>query len=216
MSHTKWKYGDAWEQFPIAPQETWIVDNTSTVQVHNLFEPLPRFMLNADMLFIDPPWNLGNVNTFYTKAGRSDYVDHFTTFENAVFQRITDIQPHTIYIEMGKQNVDRWQERLTTMYPRIQRWQTTYYKKHLCYILRASRTNETSFDYTGWDEADVISHVCANEQYNVIGDFCMGQGLVGVGAYKAGKRFVGTELNQRRLAVLLQRLHKLGARIKKK
>ena len=34
----------------------------------------------------------------------------------------------------------------------------------------------------------------------------MGRGLVGVNAYKNGKRFVGTELNHKRLAVLLERI----------
>lgn len=38
----------------------------------------------------------------------------------------------------------------------------------------------------------------------------MGRGLVGVNAYKNGKRFVGTELNHKRLAVLLERIVNMG------
>lgn len=54
------------------------------------------------------------------------------------------------------------------------------------------------------------------ERYEVMGDLCMGQGLVGLSAWDAGKPFVGTELNKRRLANLLQKLAKRGAVIRKK
>ena len=34
----------------------------------------------------------------------------------------------------------------------------------------------------------------------------MGQGLVGWNAYKNGKKFVGTEINKKRLAVLVDKI----------
>jgi hypothetical protein len=40
-----------------------------------------------------------------------------------------------------------------------------------------------------------------------------GGGLVGLAAFKAGKPFVGTELNKRRLACLLAGLDKAGAAV---
>lgn len=43
----------------------------------------------------------------------------------------------------------------------------------------------------------------------------MGLGLVGLSAYKGNKKFVGTELNKRRIANLIQKLYKEGAVIKK-
>lgn len=212
---TKWRYGDAWEQFPIQPGEVWTVDGRSRVAVHNLFDPLPAFMLSADMLFVDPPWNLGNVNTFYTKAGRTDYLDSFFTFEDALFQRVRDIAPHTCYLEIGRQAVDRWHAELQRIYPVVQRWNVVYYRKYPCCILRGSHRGPTDFDYTGMDEAKVIALAARIEDYTVLGDFCMGQGLVGLAAYDAGKPFVGTELNPRRLAVLLQKLAKRGAVIER-
>ena len=91
-----WNYGDAWEQFPIEQGEVWgIPANGSKVSVHNLFDPLPEFMKSADMLFVDPPWNQGNVNTFYTKAGRTDYIKDFSDFERALFQFLQDRNPAT-------------------------------------------------------------------------------------------------------------------------
>lgn len=81
---------------------------------------------------------------------------------------------------------------------------TTYYhnKKNKCWIIHA--TNEiTSIKFYGWDEEDVIKYICENAPYDCIGDLCMGRGLVGYHANRFGKNFVGTEINKKRLAVLL-------------
>ncbi len=208
----KWSYGDAWERFPIEQGEVWGVPTTgSMVAVHNIFEPLPEFMLTADLLFIDPPWNLSNVNSFYTKAGRDDHLDSFSAFEEALFTRIDDIAPRVCYLEVGFQAVDRWQAALSNRYPIVQRWQVTYYRKHRCYILRGGHDGPQSHDFTGMDEAKVIHLVGQVEKYTVMGDMCMGRGLVGLAAHAAGRRFVGTELNKRRLAVLLSKLAASGA-----
>ena len=60
----------------------------------------------------------------------------------------------------------------------------------------ANSTNKYWFSHEGYDIPILFE----------IGDLCMGRGLVGVNAYKNGKRFVGTELNHKRLAVLLERI----------
>jgi methylase of polypeptide subunit release factors len=60
------------------------------------------------------------------------------------------------------------------------------------------------------DEEDIITWICEHEDYSCIGDLCIGRGLVGVHATKNGKKFVGTELNHKRLSVLLENLAKSG------
>jgi hypothetical protein len=211
----KWMYGNAWERFPIEPGEVWgIPANGSQVAVHNIFDPLPEFMSFANLLFIDPPWNLGNVNTFYTKAGRSDYLRSFTDFANVLFQRLKEISARTTYLEIGKQNVLDFRHRLEEIYPDVQMWPVVYYRKHPTWLLRGSRSS-ISYDFTGIDEAQCISIISQIETYDVFGDLCMGRGLVGMAAHKAGKPFVGTELNKRRLACLLDLLTKAGARVEK-
>jgi hypothetical protein len=60
------------------------------------------------------------------------------------------------------------------------------------------------------DEEDIIEWICKNEEYNCIGDLCIGRGLVGINAYKNSKKFVGTELNKKRLSVLLERIIQIG------
>lgn len=210
MTH-KWLYGNAWEDYPIEAGQVWGLPNGSRLMVHNIFDPLPAWF-QPDLLFVDPPWNQGNVNSFYTKAGRTDYISDFASFEAALFARIDDIRPPVCYLEVGKQAVDRWQAALQTRYACIQRFDVTYYKRNPCHILRGG-SDLTRHNYNGMDEADVIAAVAHDEDYSVMGDFCMGRGLVGMAAYSAGKPFVGTELNKRRLAVLLQRLAKVGADI---
>ena len=66
---SKWEYGGAYQRHPIENKRA-VFDNGSIVQHHDIFKPLPDFMLQADTLFIDPPWNQGNISSFYTKAGK--------------------------------------------------------------------------------------------------------------------------------------------------
>lgn len=207
-----WSYGDAWERYPIRLGEVWGLANGSRVAVHNLFDPLPAFLAAADLVFVDPPWNLGNLNTFYTKAGRDDYKDSFAEFADALFVRLAELAPHTCYIEIGRQAVDDFARRLGALYPALQRWPVTYYRKHPTWIIRGGGAPTTQ-DLTGIDEARCIEIVARQESYATIGDPCMGRGLVGMAAYKAGKPFVGSELNPRRLACLLDKLAKAGATV---
>lgn len=211
---TKWRYSDAWEEFPIEPGQVWGLPDGSRVAVHNIFDPLPAFMLRADLLFVDPPWNLGNINSFYTKANRTDYLVDFGDFSAILFERIADIRPHTAYIEIGRQNVDDFYGRLGELYPHLQRWPVVYYRKYPTWLIRGSEAGPIDTDFSGIDEARCIDIIARIESYQVLGDLCMGQGLVGLAAHRAGKPFVGTELNKRRLAVLLKKLAKGGVEMK--
>lgn len=206
------KYGDAWERFPIEPGEVWGVPaNGSKVAVHDIFDPLPLFMHTADMLFVDPPYNQSALNAFYTKAGRKDYQE-WKQFSAVLFQRIAEVSPATCYIEIGNQFVDDWHGRLSSLYPFIQRWPVVYYRKHPTNILRGGQS-PIDYDFTGMDESKAIGVIGQVDARGVMADMCMGQGLVGMSAWAAGRPFVGTELNKRRLANLLQKLAKKGAEV---
>ena len=93
------------------------------------------------------------------------------------------------------------------LYKYVTFYNSTYYRDNnrLCYVIRGSN-NAKKPSLDGMDEEDIIKWVCKNEDYSCIGDLCMGQGLVGVNAYKNGKRFVGTEANHKRLSVLVEKL----------
>lgn len=205
---TKWNYGDAYLRHPI--KDEYIFENGSRIKVHNIFDPLPEFMKEADLIFCDPPWNLGNLNTFYTKAEREDYQKDFKDFYIRLFECIKEINPKTCYIEVGKEYLAEFIIELKKQFKSVTFYNSSYYhnKKNMCYVIRAApKYKKMPLDYM--DEEDIIKWICANEDYNCIGDFCMGRGLVGLYAYQNNKIFVGTELNHKRLSVLVERINKL-------
>lgn len=204
---SKWEYGRAYERYPIPP-EGWKFDDGSTVKVHNIFDPLPAFMKKADLLFIDPPWNLGNLNTFYTKADRTDYQDSFEKFYKRLFECIREIDPHTCYVEIGKQYLAEFIMEMKSIFRHVTFYNSMYYRKkeNMCYVVCGSKKRKRKQPLDYLDEEDIIKWICENENYDIIGDLCMGRGLVGWYAYQAGKKFVGTELNEKRLSVLVERI----------
>lgn len=211
-----WNYGDAFLRHPIEYGETAIFDNGSMLMVNNIFDGLPVIMKNSDLLFVDPPWNLGNLNTFYTKADRTDYQESFEKFYLKLFDCIKKIEAEICYVEIGKENLHNFIIEMKKIYKYVTFYNSTYYhsKDKLCYVVRGSnKSKKPKLD--GMDEENIIQWICENEDYKCIGDLCMGRGLVAVNAYKNKKRFVGTELNKKRLSVTIERLANIGATYEK-
>lgn len=207
----KWEYGGSYLRHPLQENQVAVFDDGSKLKVHNIFNPLPEFMREADLIFVDPPWNLGNLNTFYTKAERTDKQDSFETFYRRLFECITQIKPVTCYMEVGKEYLAEFILEMKGLYRHVTFYNSTYYHKqeNMCYVIRGSKKRKKlPLDFM--DEEDIIAWICQNEDYECIGDLCMGLGLVGIHAAKNGKRFVGTELNHKRLSVLLEKLSKAG------
>lgn len=210
-----WNYGDAYLRHPIGESGTAVFNDGSIVKTHNIFNPLPEFMKQADIVFVDPPWNLGNLNTFYTKAERIDKQNNFEVFYKRLFECIKQISPVTCYVEVGKEYLSEFTQEMKKLYKHVTFYNSTYYhkKENPCYVIRGSnKRKKLPLDYM--DEEDIISWICENEDYDCIGDLCIGRGLVGINANKNGKRFVGTELNHKRLSVLLEKLTKNGCSYK--
>jgi DNA modification methylase len=206
----KWKYGDSWEKFPIEVNQTWeIKQNRSMVSVHDILSSFPSYMLDADLIYCDPPWNLGNANTFHTKNESGYYINSFSEFYDKFFSVIGLIDPLTCFVEIGKQNLKIFQDKMAEIFPIVKTWEITYYKKNTCYLIRGGKV-PTAFNFTGLDDEEAPLLVIQNEECRCIGDLCTGRGLTALAAYQCGKRFVGTELNKRRLAVTIERVSKLG------
>lgn len=205
---SKWNYGDAYVTNPIQPGELAVWENGSKVAVNNLFDPLPEFLKEADVMFVDPPWNLGNLNTFYTKADRRDYQSSYGLFYHRLFDVIREIKPKVCYIEIGKEYLADFILEMRKIYKCVTFYNSSYYhnKNNKCYVIRGSQKAKGKPDLDYMDEEDIIKWVCENESYDCIGDVCMGQGLVGRYAAAAGRKFVGGELNPKRLSVLLKKV----------
>lgn len=216
MNKNKWEYGGVYEKYDMNGE---INIGGGILKVHNIFDELPEFMMQADCVFIDPPCSIGNINTFYTKAGRSDYQSEFQSFTNRFFNCIRQIKPKKIFIEVFKSNKRAFENELARIYGNISVYESTYYhkKQNKCWILIAGDVEADKIP-EGMDEKDFIKWVCANIQYECIGDLCMGRGLVGYHAFLNKKRFVGTELNGKRLAVLVDKIsiHKKQLKTRRK
>lgn len=206
---SNWNYGDAYIRYPLT-DEPYIFEDGSIIQVYDIMDGFPEFMKQADLLFIDPPWNKGNLNSFYTKADIDERLDSFEIFYKQLFNCIAEIKPNTCYIEIGKEYLADFIMEMRKLFKYVTFYNSSYYhaKDKICYVIRGSnKFKKPKLDYM--DEEDMIEWICANEDYNIIGDLCMGRGLVGVNAYINNKRFVGTELNHKRLSVLIERILKL-------
>ncbi|MDT8718268.1 hypothetical protein IAI10_16495 [Clostridium sp. 19966] len=203
-----WDYGNAYLKYPLN-DKIYEFDNGSKIKVHDIFNPLPKFMKEADLLFVDPPWNIGNLNTFYTKADKEERIQSFEIFYKRLFECIKEINPDTCYVEVGKEHLADFIIEMRQIFKYVTFYNSSYYhsKDKMCYVIRGSKKyKKPKLDYI--DEENIIEWICTNEDYKIIGDLCMGRGLVGLNAYKNGKKFVGTELNHKRLSVLIERIHK--------
>lgn len=207
---SKWDYGGACLRHPISGMRVEFADG-SIVQEHDIFRPLPDFMAGADLVFVDPPWNTGNLRSFYTKAGRSPHIADFTRFYHRLFACIAEIAPQVCYVEVGKEFLAEFIIEMKRIFHNVTFYNATYYHKpdNHCYIVRGGPKRQ-KLPLDSLDEEEIIAWICANEEYRCIADLCMGRGLVGWHAHAAGRRFVGTELNHKRLSVLVEKLSKAG------
>ena len=207
----KWEYGGSYLGYPVI-DGCIVFNDGSIVQTHDIFDPIPRFMTQADLMFIDPPWSIGNMKSFYTKAGLVNRQNTFECFYKRLFVCIADISPTICYVEVGKEYLAEFILEMKRIYRVVTFYNSTYYhsQKNCCYVVRGSNKRE-KINLDGIDEENIISWICENENYECIGDLCIGRGLVGVNAYRNGRRFVGTELNHKRLSVLVEAMVKLGA-----
>lgn len=208
-----WSYGGAYERFP-TDKGIIRLGELGTVACHDIMQPLPAFMKQADVIFTDPPWNNSNIHSFYTKANLDPYSIQYNTFFLRLFDCVEEINPNVCYIEIGKEYLPDVIDEMKRIYPHVTFIISSYYhkKENICFVVRGSRKlKKLRLDYM--DEEDIIEWVCANESYECIGDLCMGRGLVGLNAFKNGRRFVGTELNHKRLSVLAENISKNGGNV---
>ncbi|MDH6458038.1 16S rRNA G966 N2-methylase RsmD [Fusobacterium sp. PH5-7] len=205
----KWEYGGSYVSYPIKPAVPYTIDE-NIIMVHDLTEELPDFMKKADILFIDPPWNLRNLNTFYMKARLMPKVQSYEEFYEILFKRIGEIEAKLCFLEIGKEYLADFIKEMKKLYKHVTFYNSTYYNndKNFCYIVQGSE-KRLNLKLDGMDEEKIIEFICKNIQYECIGDMCMGRGLVGFNSYLNNKNFVGIELNHKRLSVLLKNISKL-------
>lgn len=201
----KWDYGGAFERYDMTGE---INVGTGILKVHDIFDEIPDFMRNADVLFSDPPCSFGNLKSFYTKAELQERTEQYFAFQKRFFAVIDEISPRLVFVEVFKANKDAFIAELGVRYKHIKVFDSMYYRKpqNKCWIIMASNDALPDIDLNGIDEEYAIERICEQIPFKCIADPCMGKGLVAFYANKYGKNFVGTELNEKRLAVCVERV----------
>ena len=206
---SNWEYGEFYKQYNMDGE---IHIGTGIVKVHDIFNPVPDFMKSADVIFSDPPYNKSALNGYYTKAGIDEKPDSFESFFYRFIEVVDIISPRLVCLEVGVAQADDYIRVLSEMYKESAVKNSYYYgnKNQKCKILFFSNDKlPACIEKMGFmDEEKVIAYLCENLDFECIADPCMGKGLVGYYANKFGKKFVGTELNPKRLAVCCERVTK--------
>lgn len=203
-----WEYGEIYKKYDMSGE---ITIGTGKVKVHDIFNPLPDFMKDADVVFSDPPCSEGNLKTFYTKADLEKQ-KFFQDFKNRFFECVDEINPHTLFVEVFASNKEDFQTECEKRFKHVVCLDSYYYhnRKNKCWVFyctnRQIDANMVNL-LNNNDEQKIIELICKHYDFECIADVCMGRGLVGFYANKYGKKFVGTELNKKRLAVLLERVN---------
>lgn len=198
-----WSYGGAYLRHDMSGEIA--LPNNSRLMVHDITHGLPDFMRAADTLFIDPPCSTGNLRTFHTKADR-DLLYTFSDFEHALFDCVAKIAPRHMFMELFKSNFTVFHERIRGLFTHVAVYESCYYNRpgNKCWVVHASNDPLPDYPLQGLDEMKIIQWIAKHHGYRCLGDLCMGQGSVGKHAYLNGRRFVGTELNPKRLARLVE------------
>jgi hypothetical protein len=206
------EYGGHHAEFPIKKfaRET---RTGSRFAVHDIFDPLPDFMYDADLIFTDSPWSIGNIKAFYTKAGlRYDVEKSFVDFSARLFDLLHEIDPERAFLVIGNQHLETWIEHACV----FRYWShapATYYNKYPCNIVYCGKMKFNAREFAGLDETEVTRRVCGRDDYDTVGDLCSGRGYTPYQAFLRGKRTVCTELNPKRMAYALWRIQKKGGKI---
>ena len=207
-----WNYGGAIERYPVEMGRPIVYPDGSKLQAADITATgaVPRFMADIDVLFVDGPWNMGNLRSFYTKAGLDCPIPDFPNFYFRLFDMIDMINPRLCFLEIGKEHLGDYLISMRRYFKHVTLYNSTYYHKrdNRCYIVQGS-DKRLNLRLDDMDEEDIIDRL-GDVTEGSMGDLCMGRGLVALSAAKRGRRFYGTELNPKRLAVCVERLAKMG------
>ena len=79
----KWEYGGYYKKYNMA--NIIKMPNNSKVKICDLTNKLPSFMKKADILFIDPPCNNGNLKSYYTKSDMVCNINYKSFYEYPLY-----------------------------------------------------------------------------------------------------------------------------------
>ena len=159
---TNWEYKGYYKKYNMAGE---IEIGGGILKVHDIFNQTPKFMLQADCVFSDPPCSRGNLTSFYTKADLENK-NEYHNFHKSFFQCIDEIKPKKLFLEVFKSNKDAFIAECKKRYDFVKVYDSTYYhnKNNKCWIIHCENCDRV-LPINGLDEEKIIEWICQNEEY---------------------------------------------------
>jgi hypothetical protein len=208
--------GDVWQALDLTGTPRAILAcgdiQRDTFQLAHQAAGAPRISL----LYSDPPWGAGNARTFRTKAGLRDGPVDFTILAQHI-AALCRLAAHYI-IEMGGRYYQHVQTILQDVTERpVHAYRGGWGPRAKPGAVARGEARYSSMRYLTSTELDVLDGTCDHytpalsinaltQPGDWIADCCTGRGLTPRSAISSGRRFVGSELNPRRVAITLQKL----------
>lgn len=212
MKQRGMKYDNSIDIYPIKEGEVYTLPNGSKMRLLDIVkDEWPSYLKEADCVFIDPAGNKGVLKSYYTKADLVCPVDDFKDFASYIKGMIQFINPSRLFMEVFSSNKNTLIPLAEELFPCVKVYESMYYHRPecKCWIVQGTQTPE-DYHYDGIDEWDIVMRMSKDVPFDTIADFFMGQGLVAQSAFKAGKRFFGSDMNRNRLAVGIHKVADLG------
>lgn len=213
-----WRYGDAGDRWPVEYGDVWRAGphilaclDIETTEARKFYDSVS----NVSLVYADPPWSTGNAKTFRTKAGLAHGNVTLQRLWGAICERVLPaLGTGDLVVEIGSTHRDDIAVLLGSYGRQVtETWPIVYFKQTRCWLHRSRFTSRVDTSSpAGLDDELTPRWAIDNgtRLTELVCDPCLGRGLTVMAADSAGRRFIGSELNPRRLAVAIDRLAKRG------
>jgi hypothetical protein len=206
---SRWTYAsDGGELYDVAAGDVWRCGD-HRFRCGSMMDPdVEAFAADATLVYADPPWNAGNLSSFYTKAGKSKPMFGWID----VYQRIFELAgERPCFVEGGVQQIAQVEAVVDARY--YQRWPIRYYRRHDAVLHYVGPTPPPSgFDPSGLDDERTPLAVLVCHAGGIVFDPCAGRGLTSRSAAQLGWwHSLNNELHPNRLSAALTALHRQTA-----
>lgn len=221
----RWTYGEAGDRYPAKRGDVFRIGPHALIcgdlELGDGLLVLERFS-RPDFVYVDPPWNKGNLRAFRTKAALGLGLS-WADFLRKLLETVRQVKRYA-FIEMGRQEIDFLQSLVTESGGHVLHiWPITYYRKNPTCLLAATWDEELAGqsaialpDLTGMDDDKTPVAALRDVGFTtaVVLDPCLGLGLTGLAAEDLDMRLIGMELHPRRLARAVDALAKRGYEVR--
>lgn len=167
----------------------------STAMTRSVFDLLPEESANCDILYAEPAWRAGYV-TFNARAGLAQLPpsQSYESYLAALETIVNSFAPRPSFMCIGK-----------SMAKRLSPHWTAPTSLHGGSALIAGwNYDKKSIPHSIGNSVELIDHLAT--KFNFIYDPCCGYGNACVAFFRAGKRFLGCDINRKCVGVLASRV----------